>query len=156
MHVPRSLYPQFHEFFEVLASKSNQLGIFVVAAAGNIHIDTCDYVPAAAPSVFAVSSSRANDTLSDFSNGGVCTDIIAPGEQTLSTFETNRYYIASGTSFSSPTVAGIAALALAEKSFANAGALRSYLTTKIGTKGAIKNVNTGTPNILAYNRVWEL
>jgi subtilisin family serine protease len=90
-------------------------GITVVAAAGN---DGCDCVtyPAKYPEVVAVGSLDQNGALAGFSSWGAAIDIIAPGTNfTLPSWSnavpTARYTSgAAGTSFSSPLVAGTAAL----------------------------------------------
>ena len=90
-------------------------GITVVAAAGN---DGCDCVsyPAKYPEVIAVSALDEAGGLASFSSWGSAVDIIAPGTNyTLpgwsSTNQTSRYVSGvAGTSFSSPLVAGMAAL----------------------------------------------
>ena len=95
-----------------------QSGLFIVAAAGNgdelnIGQNACNYSPASAPTAFTVGSTNINDQMSSFSNYGQCVNIYAPGERISSTWigPTNREtYTDSGTSFSAPNVAGIAAL----------------------------------------------
>lgn len=64
----------------------------------------------------------------DFSNfGKKSVDLFAPGVDILSTTPDNQYDTYSGTSMASPTVAGVAALALSFDTSLDASALRSLL-----------------------------
>lgn len=101
-------------------------GIVVVAAAGNDGVAT--YYPAAYPECMAVASTNSSDERVTFlntatdplpweSNYGPEIDIAAPGDWVLSLYPTSLttppflpYIWASGTSLSTPHVAGLAAL----------------------------------------------
>ena len=92
-------------------------GCLIVAAAGNSNSNT--FYPAAYPNVMAVAATDIDvdacggtyDVKADFSNYGKI-DIAAPGVDIFSTDNTvfNAYSSEDGTSFSSPIVAGVAAL----------------------------------------------
>lgn len=89
------------------------MGSLVVASAGNesTNMDDVVFYPAGHPMVLSVGSSSANDLPStSFSNFGNRVRTYAPGENILSTLPNNRYAGQSGTSMSSPVVAGLAAL----------------------------------------------
>ncbi len=101
-------------------------GIVVVAAAGNDGVAT--YFPAAYPECMAVAATNSSDERVTFantatdplpweSNFGPEIDVAAPGDWVLSLYPTSLttppflpYSWASGTSFSTPHVAGLAAL----------------------------------------------
>ncbi|MFK7844020.1 MAG: S8 family serine peptidase [Rhodothermales bacterium] len=88
-------------------------GVAVIAASGNngSNNDIQPYYPANYNHVLSVGATfQTNDAVASFSNFGVSTDIFAPGITILSTAPSNAYSTNSGTSFSSPIVAGIAAL----------------------------------------------
>jgi subtilisin family serine protease len=71
------------------------------------------YYPAACNHVMAVSATDSNDHLASFSNYGNWIAISAPGAAILTTINGGGYAYWFGTSFSSPIVAGVAALSLA-------------------------------------------
>jgi subtilisin family serine protease len=84
-------------------------GGMVVAAAGN-----SGGVESIGPNPFilSVSATDQTDALASFSSRGNYVDVSAPGVSILTTARGGAYGTASGTSFSSPIVAGVAALIL--------------------------------------------
>jgi thermitase len=92
-------------------------GVVVVAAAGNYNsvlpqYPASNFLPAALDKdgLLAVTSVSAAENKSDFANYGKWVDIVAPGEEILSTYPVNKYAYWSGTSMSTPFVSGEAAL----------------------------------------------
>jgi len=64
-------------------------------------------------SFIGVGATNQSNNKASFSNWGSYVDITAPGVSILTTYPSNRYVYYSGTSFSSPLAAGIAALMVA-------------------------------------------
>jgi subtilisin family serine protease len=97
-------------------SYANQSGVILVAAAGNENTSAPVYPAALNGNVMGIASTTNWDARSSFSNyGNTDVWIAAPGEYVISTFPGGTYASASGTSFSSPMVAGTAALMLNAK-----------------------------------------
>ena len=105
-------------------------GIHVIVAMGNsgasvCHNDSSGYSPASvagSSAVIAVGSIGSNDSFSSFSNYGPCMTISAPGEDIIGAWPpadptsnaVNTYAILSGTSMSTPIVAGVVAMFIAK------------------------------------------
>ncbi|WP_377269148.1 type VII secretion-associated serine protease mycosin [Peterkaempfera sp. SMS 1(5)a] len=86
-----------------------QHGIVVVASSGNDGKEGATF-PAAYPEVIAVGASDRNNERAAFSEYGSFVDVAAPGVDMLSTVPGGGQCVDNGTSFSSPYVAGVAAL----------------------------------------------
>ena len=89
-----------------------EAGVLVIAASGNDGSNSICY-PASNPDTLAVGSVNNDRTLSSFSSHGSGLDLVAPGNRVL-TITAGRITTMSGTSFSAPTVAGVAALLFAQ------------------------------------------
>lgn len=81
----------------------------VVAAAGNNNADG-DFFPAAYNYVLSVANTTSMDTKQASSNYGYFVDVCAPGDNVNSTWPGNFYITSTGTSMSSPVVAGAAGI----------------------------------------------
>ncbi|WP_320044175.1 S8 family serine peptidase [uncultured Desulfobacter sp.] len=122
-------------------------GAVIIASASNYSTET-PYYPAACTNVVAVSATTSADTLASFSNYGDWVDISAPGLYILTTTRGGGYGNMSGTSFSSPITAGVAALILSANP-----SLSNTQVIDILTKSADDLGSTGFDNYFGYGRV---
>lgn len=84
-------------------------GAIVVGAAGNGGCN-CQSYPSALSNVVSVANTNSSDVLAATSSYSSSVDICAPGEGILSTVTNNGYASLSGTSMSTPLVAGLLGL----------------------------------------------
>ncbi len=101
-------------------------GVIVIAAAGNSGTDVA-YYPAAYPGVISVSAVDNGLMWAPFSTFGSTTGLSAPGIDIYSTYPDGRYSQMSGTSMSSASVSGVAALLAGQPQFSNSVSLRAAL-----------------------------
>ncbi|HMF58647.1 MAG TPA: S8 family serine peptidase [Pyrinomonadaceae bacterium] len=130
-------------------------GVLNVCAAGNnaMNTDNTPFFPASfdSPYIISVAASDQNDNPASFTNYGATTvDLAAPGVNILSTVHDGPKYITlSGTSMSSPHVAGAAALLLAHDASLTPASLKATLmnTVDVLPQWAGKVVSGGRLNV---------
>jgi subtilisin family serine protease len=85
-------------------------GFIVVVSAGNEGANTCDYSPSSETSVIVAGCTTRTNSVCSYSNEGTCITLFAPGDYILGLSNVlGKTVYKSGTSMSSPHVAGIAA-----------------------------------------------
>jgi subtilisin family serine protease len=144
----------------------NNDGILFVAAAGN---GGTDYVgdnndqlptwPASMPedNVISVAATDQNDQLASFSNyGATSVDLAAPGVSILSTSLGNTYGYGTGTSHSTPFVAGVAALAFAYAPNATAAQVKAAILNGVDQIPSMAGKCVSGGRLDAYNTLMLL
>lgn len=136
-------------------------GIHFAVAAGNDNADACNYSPAASKNAVTVGASAIDDSRAYFSNYGKCTDIFAPGLSIQSTWIGSKTAVntISGTSMASPHICGLLAYYLSLQPASDSEYSVAAITPKelksqlisIATVGALTDMPSGTPNVLAWN-----
>jgi len=138
-------------------------GVTLAVAAGNgwgngtVGADACMFPIANVPEAITVGASTATDARTSWSNYGACIDIFAPGSAVVSaTFDSDvSSGSKSGTSMSSPHVAGAAALVLQQAPGLTPAEVRNYLvdqsTKNIVTPVTLNNGHTMNSHLL-YSR----
>ena len=129
----------FSQTFLDAVNQANTAGILFVSAAGNIDNGTTEpnndlvpHYPSSfdAPNIIAVAATTQTDALTSFSHfGATSVDVAAPGNNILSTTPANTYSFFSGTSMSSPQVAGAAALIWAQNPNLTVQQIKNILLT---------------------------
>ena len=142
----------------VESSISHGFNYAVSAGNGNfagIPQDACSGSPSGAPNANTVGATASNDAEASFSNYGPCVDILGPGVSIVSAYYTtdNATATMSGTSMSSPHVAGAVALYLD----ANPNATPAQVTNALTSNASVDKIKLhsrsnrgGTPNLLLY------
>lgn len=131
-------------------------GVTYAIAAGNgllglIAQDACTQSPARVSTAITVSITDRTDTKPSWGNRGTCVDIFAPGYEITSSWYTGNSATntISGTSMSTPHVAGAAALYLEDNPSASPSTVRNAIVNN-ATAGVVKSPGTGSPNRLLY------
>ncbi|NXX48074.1 PCSK9 convertase, partial [Tricholaema leucomelas] len=110
-----------------------QLGVVMVAAAGNYKDDACLYSPASEPEVIAVGATNSEDQPASIgtlgTNFGRCVDLFAPGDDIIGASSdcSTCFTAQSGTSQAAAHVAGIAAMLLSAEPQLSLAELRQRL-----------------------------
>jgi subtilisin family serine protease len=128
---------------------ANSKGVVSVASAGNDGKYTVVY-PSGLPGVIDVASTSNTDIQSSFTNyGAPPVTLAAPGEGVLTLYPWSTYAAGWGTSFSTPLVAGTAALMMGSNSNCASG----KIPTGLENADFIGNLNMGAGRLDTYKAV---
>lgn len=130
--------PNYSPIIGDACNYAHSKGVTIVASAGNDPGPFLSY-PAKLSNVISVGAINRNRNIAGFSSYGPDLDIVAPGENVLSTYKMEvgeQYFLQSGTSMSSPFVAGAAALLLSLHPGLSPEEVRSRLLTATDDLGA--------------------
>jgi len=123
-------FPSRSKELERVINYSARRGVILVASVGNEGQRTVVY-PAGLSNVMGVASTTNRDDRSSFSNYGYSMVwLAAPGEGIITTYPYDHYAASWGTSFSTPFVAGTAALLLEVKSLNGEQAAKALANAK--------------------------
>ncbi|OLN90169.1 Alkaline protease 1-like protein 3 [Colletotrichum chlorophyti] len=140
--------------FNNAVAAAYESGILSVVASGNENLPASTRSPASAPealTVGAIDSSWAEPT---YSNYGDAVDILAPGSAVLSTYigSTTATLSNTGTSMATPHVAGLALYLNTLEGVNTPAALKARILS-LATKGAVRTLRAGSPNLIAFNGI---
>jgi subtilisin family serine protease len=139
----------YSQFGQDVIDYATQLGALIVAAAGNENNSSPSY-PAAYRNVLSVAATDNSDRRAGFSSYGYWVDVSAPGTSLFTTWQPNSYTSFSGTSASTPVVAGVAALVKSVHMNWPPGAIAEQIRL------AADNIDSNNPSFvrrLGYGRV---
>jgi hypothetical protein len=129
--------------------KSNTF--YFAVAAGNENSDSCQTSPASAKGVMTVMAMGNDDSRAYFSNFGKCADMYSPGVNILSTVPDGETAVYSGTSMSTPILAGVMNHYLDMYPDMNMAQLKKKMIQD-STSDTISRNPANTPNKLVYLR----
>ncbi|KAI0841164.1 subtilisin-like serine protease pepD [Hypoxylon sp. FL0890] len=133
---------------------ASAMGILSVVAAGNDNALASTRSPASASSALTVGAVYWNRTRAEFSNYGSCVDIFAPGVDVASLWNVEgAESVISGTSMSSPHVAGLALYLKGLEVGLDSPADTVARIKELATPDVVVDAGSGSPNLLAYNGI---
>ncbi|KAI0403756.1 oryzin precursor [Xylaria palmicola] len=124
-------------------------GLFLAAAAGNSGSPVEYFSPAQYPTVCTVAATGRDDARASFSNYGAGVDLFAPGVAIESTYANGSTAVLSGTSMSSPHIAGLAAYLLGLEGPRGPVALCRRMQD-LATKSVVTDAKSAN-NMVAFN-----
>lgn len=121
-------------------------------AAGNDATNAANTSPASAANALTVAAIDSSWAFAYFSNYGAVVDVAAPGVSVLSSWigSNTATNTISGTSMSTPHVAGLALYLIALEGLSTPAAVTARIKA-LATSGKISSVPSGTVNLVAYN-----
>ncbi|OTA56515.1 subtilisin-like serine protease pepD [Hypoxylon sp. EC38] len=133
---------------------ASAMGILSVVGAGNDNALASTRSPASASTSLTVGAVHWNRTRASFSNYGSCVDIFAPGVDVASLWNVEGVEsVNSGTSMSSPHVAGLALYLKGLEDGLDSPADTVARIKELATPDVVVDAGIGSPNLLAYNGI---
>lgn len=142
-------------------------GVIFVAASGNCRQGCGGFygvtMPGSMPEVITVGAVDGSNNIASFSSGDTFTnyikpDVVAPGVNIMSATKNNGYKTASGTSMSTPMIAGLIALMLEKENLSHAQIKEKLENTAIdlGTTGKDSSYGSGLVNVSGVIEVSDI
>jgi hypothetical protein len=122
---------------------------YIVVASGNENQDARKTSPASARGILTANAMDKYDQRAYFSNFGPYTDIYSPGVDNYGAVLDNKYAVESGTSFSTPILAGVMNHYLDMYPDLNMKQLKEKILSD-ATKNTIEGNPKNTPNLMVY------
>jgi serine protease len=125
--------------YQAAITAARNTGAVIVVSTGNLYSRTTITQPANCAGVIAVTAHTSTGDLADYANVGFGTTLSAPGNYIRTTSNTgttvpaaDSYSTESGTSFSAPQVAGVAALLIQIKPGISPAEVQNHLVSSAG------------------------
>ncbi len=129
--------------------RAHAAGVPAALAAGNDSgASACNSSPARVKQPLTVMASTRGDSLAGFSNVGVCTDLVAPGQDIRSAKPGGSFQDMSGTSMAAPHVAGVLAICMGLNPELGVGCIERILAES--TADRISGVPDDSPNVFLF------
>lgn len=142
---------QYQPLDDAVTASINSGITYAIASGNNSGADACTKSPADVSGALVVAATDNTDTRAAFSNIGSCVTMFAPGTNVLSDYNGSDTdtHVLSGTSMSTPLVAGTAALYLSGHAAATPAQVKTALQGT-ATANHVVNPGAGSPNLLDY------
>ena len=151
--ISQSLNLEDSELMDSGVKRATEAGVTCVSASGNQMSDSCKYSPGRVTTGISVGGTNQDDTLGFYTNTGKCTDIMAPGSEITSAWNTcdTCTRTVSGTSMAAPHVTGYIAILLSKHPDLTPAEVKQMMIDE-STKDvvAMGNALAGTPNRMLY------
>lgn len=134
-----------HQTVRAASALARQNGVVVVGGSGNC---SCNNSSPENPEIISVGGTDNADNIASWSSRGAFVDVSAPGVGIYTTLRGGGYNDESGTSFSGPIVAGVAALMQAVNSSLTPTQIESILETTAVDRGS-----AGYDTSFGYGRI---
>ena len=134
---------------QAIERANTDFGVLSIVAAGNSNRDACLGSPARAPFAMTVGASDINDKRASFSNYGDCVDVFGPGVQINSLKPNQGMQYMSGTSMSTPIVAGITSYEAAQAGAVTPDEVVAAMVTR-ATRDHIDDAKSAHGNLIPY------